>query len=77
MFGPSGHIRTASPISIRSASRNAVKSRLLAKMPPEIRSRIWDFVFADLVVRINHGGRYKYQRGKFRHPIDGYSNGHQ
>jgi hypothetical protein len=52
-------------------------ARQYAAMPPEIRSRIWDFVFADLVVRINHCGRYKYQRGTFRHPIDGYSNGHQ
>ena len=46
-------------------------------MPPEIRSRIWDFVFADLVVRINHGGKYQYYRGAFQKPTDGYSIGHQ
>jgi hypothetical protein len=52
--------------------RNATISPLLSKIPPEIRSRIYDYVFGDLIVRVNHGGRHS--RGVFQ--PDGKS-GHQ
>jgi hypothetical protein len=39
--------------SHRRASLNAANSPLLTLIPPEIRSRIWDFVFTDLVVRVS------------------------
>lgn len=35
-----------------SAATNAASSPL-PLLPPEIRSRIWDFVFSDLVVQVN------------------------
>jgi hypothetical protein len=44
--------------------RNATISPLLSKIPPEIRSRIYDYVFGDLIVRVNHGGRHS--RGVFQ-----------
>ena len=44
--------------------RNATISPLLSKIPPEIRSRIYDYVFGDLIVRVNHGGRFS--RGVFK-----------
>jgi hypothetical protein len=53
------HIATPSLTPYRSATLNAVDSPLLSKVPPEIRSRIWDYVFGDLIVRVNHGGMYR------------------
>jgi hypothetical protein len=50
------HVRVANALS-DSTVRNAATSPLLL-LPPEIRSRIWDAVFADLVVRVNFGGKY-------------------
>jgi hypothetical protein len=52
--------------------RNAAISPLLSKIPPEIRDRIYDYVFGDLIVRVNHGGRFS--RGVFQ--TDG-KGGHQ
>lgn len=50
------HAHVANALS-DSTVRNAATSPLLL-LPPEVRSRIWDAVFADLVVRVNFGGKY-------------------
>lgn len=58
MYAMTRYAGTVSLRSNRSACLNAVNSPLLSMFPPEVRNRIWDCLFEDLIVRIDSQGLY-------------------